>query len=119
MTERRTAQRTRSYLGGRIAFNGRSSSMDCLVRNLSSTGAKLAVSGAVSLPDAFDLAIGCKGRHTRARVVWRLGEEMGVAFADAAGTAEVIPLDHARRLRACERERDALKARVEALTGID
>ena len=121
MTERRTAQRNRSYLGGRIAFNGRTSSMDCLVRNVSPTGAKLAFSAAVSLPDAFDLAIDCKGLTTRARVVWRLGEEMGVAFAEETGTGatEVVSLDHARRLRACERERNALRARLEALTAIE
>lgn len=116
MTERRTSPRQRSYLGGRIAFNTRASTMDCLVRNFTATGAKLEMSSAVMLPDAFDLAIPCKGIETRARVIWRREEAIGVAFAQPEATADIVSLDVVRRLRACERERDALRARVAELT---
>ena len=118
MEERRKTVRQRSYLGGRIAFNNRSSTMDCTVRNMSAGGARVAFSDTVVLPQDLDLAIRQKGLNARARVVWRSATEMGVSFLavsrEAAG--EVIPLDLARRLRDLEAEKAALKQRVAALS---
>ncbi len=42
--ERRTLLRKRSFLQGRLYFNNRRSSLDCLVRDISGQGAKLKVS---------------------------------------------------------------------------
>jgi hypothetical protein len=118
MEERRKTVRQRSYLGGRIAFNNRSSTMDCTVRNMSAGGARVAFSDTVVLPQDLDLAIRQKGLNARARVVWRSATEMGVSFLavsrEAAG--EVIPLDLARRMRDLEAEKAALKQRVAALS---
>ncbi|HEV7874102.1 MAG TPA: PilZ domain-containing protein [Enterovirga sp.] len=118
MEERRKTVRQRSYLGGRIAFNNRSSTMDCTVRNMSAGGARVAFSDTVVLPQDVDLAIRQKGLNARARVVWRSATEMGVSFLavsrEAAG--EVIPLDLARRMRDLEAEKAALKQRVAALS---
>ena len=119
--ERRQAHRNRSYLGARIALDAQSSSTECLVRNLTDSGAKLILSEAVPLPDAFDLTIERRALAVRARMVWRRGEALGVAFdaPAAAAPAVVLSFDHARRLRECERERDALRARLAALTSLD
>ncbi|HEY0572199.1 MAG TPA: PilZ domain-containing protein [Enterovirga sp.] len=118
MEERRKTVRQRSYLGGRIAFNNRSSTMDCTVRNMSAGGARVAFSDTVVLPQDLDLAIRQKGLNARARVVWRSATEVGVSFLavsrEAAG--EVIPLDLARRMRDLEAEKAALKQRVAALS---
>ena len=41
MVEKSKAVRSRTLLGGVIAFNNRASTMDCQVRNLSAGGAKV------------------------------------------------------------------------------
>jgi hypothetical protein len=118
MEERRKTVRQRSYLGGRIAFNNRYSTMDCTVRNMSAGGARVAFSDAVVLPQDVDLAINQRGLNARARVVWRSATEMGVSFLAVSreATGEVIPLDLARRMRDLEAEKAALKQRVAALS---
>jgi hypothetical protein len=119
MDERRNTVRQRSYLGGRIAFNARSSTMDCLVRNLTPHGAKLALSDAVTLPQELDLSIVHKGLHGRARVVWRGGGEIGVSFVGRPPqppASNVVPLDWARRLKDAEADKAALRRRIDQLT---
>lgn len=115
IAERRKNLRTRSFLGAAIAFNKRSSTMDCLVRNLSNDGAKVTFASPSTLPDEFDLTIQRKEKCFRARMIWRRGDEAGVAFVDPAASS-VIPLDWARRLRDCEEQNAALKRRVADLS---
>jgi hypothetical protein len=121
MQERRKTVRQRSYLGGQIAFNGRYSTMDCTVRNISSGGARVAFPDTVVLPQDLDLAVRQKGLNARARVVWRSATEMGVSFLTVSreGPGEVIPLNLARRLRDLEADKAALKQRVAELSGSD
>ena len=114
-TERRKAQRLRSLLGGRVSFNQSHSTLDCVVRNLSDDGALLLVSDAVALPNAFDLEIARKQRSYTARIRWRDGERVGVAFETQPG-AEIVPLDIARRLKHCEDNNARLKIRIRQLT---
>ena len=90
MTERRRTVRNRTFLGGVVAFNKGRSAIDCLVRNFSTDGAKVVFADTVLVPDAFDLAVARKERTFRARMVWRLENEVGVAFADP-GTAAARP----------------------------
>jgi hypothetical protein len=102
MIERRKSVRSRTFLGGTIAFNRRKSTMDCHVRNFSSTGAKVAFTNAASIPDQFDLSIARTERLFRARMVWRGANEAGVAFVSEYQQAEPVPLEWAKRLRQCE-----------------
>ena len=48
LKERRAATRQKSFLQGRIYFNNRRTSVDCLVRDISETGAKLTFAAAVT-----------------------------------------------------------------------
>ena len=114
MQDRRRSTRRRSYIGGQIAFNQRSSLMDCLVRNISGGGAKLVFTNTVTVPQEFDLSMQ-NARTYRAKVIWRRADEAGVAFLEPRPSSAPIQLDLARRLKACEAERDALKKRVERL----
>jgi hypothetical protein len=116
VNDRRRVPRQRSYLGARIAFNHRFSTFDCIARNLTGEGARLAFPNTVLLPEVFDLAIAQKGLETQVRVVWRTASEIGVRFvgtADAASGTNVVPIALARRLQDCERERDALRRRLD------
>jgi hypothetical protein len=79
--ERRRATRQKSFLRGTIHFNNRRSALDCLIRDISPFGARLTFSVAVTLPDVLELHIPQKEHTTRAHVIWRHGQEVGVAFA--------------------------------------
>ena len=78
--ERRISTRQKSFLQGRIFFNNRRSAIDCLVRDISAGGAKLIFSQTASIPDVVELFIPQKEQTLRAHVIWRSGEEAGVAF---------------------------------------
>jgi hypothetical protein len=80
MAERRTAARLRSLLRGRIVFNNGNSTLDCTVREISSDGARLEVSEAVTIPDRFDLFIPQKNQTSHAVIVWRRENSIGVTF---------------------------------------
>lgn len=82
--ERRKVVRQKSFLRGMIYFNKRRSALDCLVRDFSPYGARLIFSNAVTTPDVLELYIPQKERTLRVHVIWRHGEEVGVAFAQIA-----------------------------------
>jgi hypothetical protein len=79
VTEKRATPRLRTFKGGVIAFNNRSSTIDCMVRNLTSIGALLNVASTIGIPDRFELKLEHENfRWCRAR--WRQEDRMGVAF---------------------------------------
>ncbi|MET0532005.1 MAG: PilZ domain-containing protein [Microvirga sp.] len=80
MSELRSAARTSAVFRGRIIINGRSSTLECAVQDLSSSGAKLAFASPEGIPFEFDLEIPTKGSRQRARLVWRQGSICGVRF---------------------------------------
>ncbi len=111
MEERRKVARHKSLLRGCVYFNNRRSAVDCLIRDISTHGARLVFSGTVSIPDMVDLYIPQKEETFRARVHWRHGDEMGVGFMDAAAHApapgEIADADAgdlAQRVRKLEAE---------------
>jgi PilZ domain-containing protein len=80
MIERRALIRHKSFIKGRIHFNNRLSSMDCIVRDLTEKGARLQVSESIALPDTFELYLPNKDAHFRARAQWRKGDQLGVSW---------------------------------------
>jgi PilZ domain len=117
MRNQRKAARTRTYLGGKITFNQRSSVMDCLVRNFSSEGAKLAFTHTLAVPDEFELSIPKQQQTFVVRIVWRQKDEAGVVIcggAPARGPAP-IPLDLLHKFKTYEAQNAALKMRVQQL----
>lgn len=116
-TERRRAARSRTLIGGKVIFNQRQSTLDCMVRNLSEDGALLVFPGSVALPDLFELHLPVKRESRMVRTRWRDSERIGVAFAAAAKQDEQpVQLDLVRRLRRLEQENATLKARIVELT---
>ena len=88
MAERRGARRQKSFLRGCVYFNKRRSALDCLIRDFSEHGARIIFSDNVSVPDLVDLYIPQKEQTLRARVQWRHGDEIGLAFPDAVRAAD-------------------------------
>jgi len=116
MLDRRREHRGRTYLGGQVAFNNRWCTIDCLVRNMSQTGAKIEFAHAVLLPSEFDLIVSQKGDSRRVCVIWRQATALGVSFADPDAGA-VVPIEWARQMRKLKTERDMLARRVRDLNG--
>lgn len=115
--ERRRSARSRTFIGGKVIFNQRQSTLDCTVRNLSDDGALLVFPDSVTLPDLFELYFPLKRESRLVRSRWRDGDRIGVAFAASAQLdAAPVQLDLMRRLRQLEQENAALKARITELT---
>jgi hypothetical protein len=77
--QRRGQARRAVVKGALIAFNNRSSTMNCRVRNLSATGAKLEIPAGQLLPHTFDLHIGAEPVR-RCELRWVKGHLAGVRF---------------------------------------
>jgi len=80
--ERRDEARGRAIRGAKIVFNNKQSVLDCVIRDISGTGARLRVDGAATLPERFLLRLPAReGVVERpVRVVWRSVGDVGVAF---------------------------------------
>jgi len=113
MSERRQANRRKSFLRGCIYFNKRRSVIDCLVRDISPTGARLILSEAASVPDVVELHIPQKEETLRARIQWRTDGEIGVVFGSEAEEKAAAGLT--KRIERLEAELAALKRMVRRL----
>jgi hypothetical protein len=81
---RRSSQRKRTLLKGQVVFNNRASALDCTVRDLSDTGARVTFADVSIPPPEFELEIPSKGLRVQARLVWSRGATHGVAFSEKA-----------------------------------
>jgi hypothetical protein len=115
MDDRRTAVRQRSFLRGCVYFNHRRSAADCLIRDISEQGARLVFSDTVVIPDIVDLYVPQKEETLRARVQWRHGTEIGVAFVGKDAGIEAEPVGVGARLAALEAEVAALRRIIKRL----
>lgn len=77
---RRSGDRRRVLLGGKIVQQDGAFSTDCAIRDLSDTGAKLRLPGLLPVGDDFYLIEMRTGRLFHADVRWREGEDIGVSF---------------------------------------
>jgi hypothetical protein len=77
----RAALRQRVFKAGTIEFSG--STIDCVVRNISETGAALEVASPVGIPAEFNLLISGNIAKRPCRVVWVRDKRIGVAFRPA------------------------------------
>lgn len=75
----RSAPRRKQLKSGIIAFHERHSTLPCLVRELSDTGARLEVDQA-HVPDTFTLVVELDGLEAACEVIWRRGQRIGVRF---------------------------------------
>ena len=81
--ERRTSARQRTVMRGCIYYDKRSAAADCLVRDVSQSGARLELSANVVIPDLIELYIPKKEETHQARVLWRHDNEIGVAYVES------------------------------------
>lgn len=132
--DHRHALRRRAFIAAKIVYQNGAVAVDCVIRNISATGAKIDVSESIVLPSHFDIVIPQKNVSHRAELRWRHGGETGVAFLDvpegegdadrhpAAAPAGAPPVNLAEdalrtRIRTLEQEIVRLKARIVQLGG--
>jgi hypothetical protein len=128
MKERRAASRQKSFLQGRIFFNNRRTSVDCLIRDISEHGARLKFSSATITPDVVELYIPNKEESYRAKVQWRNADEIGVGFdcdetplaagmPSAEWSARIQKLEH--DVASLTRKLNELQAAIRQIQGAD
>ena len=78
MDDRRRVPRNRVYKGATIVANA--SLHDCVVRDISSLGARIATVNAGSLPERLSLALNTADTARACRVAWRTSTQVGVEF---------------------------------------
>lgn len=106
------AERVRTILGARAIFNGGRSAIDCQIRNMSETGAKLTLDEGLSLPPTFDLEVPARNKIFRVMLRWRTKDAAGVQFVDEGLKARAAQGDVADELVALRNENAALRRRV-------
>ena len=80
MDNQRSSPRQRTLKGAKIAFQGHGAAINCIVRNLSETGACLKVESPIGIPETFDLVFESDQSGRPCRVVWRKDTQIGVKF---------------------------------------
>jgi PilZ domain-containing protein len=74
----RAALRQRVLKSASIEFNG--GVIDCVIRNISETGAALEVASPLGIPETFNLVTSGDHPSRRCQVAWRKDKRIGVAF---------------------------------------
>ena len=119
MSERRSSRRPKSFLRGFVYVSREQGALSCLIRDLSDKGARIIFSDTVTLPHMFDLYIPQRDQTLRAKVRWRHGDEVGLAFANAekshAGDEKLSEGDVVQRVAMLEAEIDALRGVLKKL----
>ncbi len=80
MPIQRKSPRHRILKSGTISFN-QAGGIDCVVRNVSDTGACLEIESPVGIPNDFTLVIKPDNAGRTCHVAWRLARRIGVRFA--------------------------------------
>lgn len=115
MFDRRCTARQRVYYGGRLVFQARASTFDCIVRNFSGNGAQVEVDNPAAVPDTVELMIPRQGICYFGRIVWRLENMAGLVLETPRRHVDSLPLDIALRLRATERVNQQLRTQLSDL----
>jgi hypothetical protein len=79
VAERRAETRNRVLMAGTLQFGG-GGSINCMVSNMSKSGAMLKVISSTGIPERFTLILSPDGRPMPCHVVWRQQVLMGVWY---------------------------------------
>ena len=117
MLDRRQSARDKVIYGGVAEVGESGATSECVVRNISETGAHLEFSNVVKLPkEQMSLTIARKGRSFLAKIVWWRDNFVGVAFSSDR-PYELPVSDIEERLRKSEKKKRQLQRRINELLG--
>jgi hypothetical protein len=113
----------RTFMAARISYKNGQVTVDCTIRNISDGGAKLQVSGGVTLPDEFELVIPQRNQKRRVRLCWRNDDFCGVAYLDGhdehggVSDDDTVEAGLRQHIRELEGTIAQLQRRIDELTG--
>ena len=79
MQERRSITRSRVLKGAKIII-GSASTIDCVVRNVTNSGARVQIANTIDLPETLELTLDAGFTIRPCRVAWRSVTETGLQF---------------------------------------
>jgi hypothetical protein len=116
MMKERDSERILAFLKATVRYQNKNVTMDCIVRNISQTGARLEICAPVSLPIEFELEIPARGAMLQCQLKWRNSNAVGVRFKDIAHPPSAPPERHEKiRIEALERENAKLRQQLSRL----
>jgi hypothetical protein len=95
MERRRGAPRRRVLMSAQIVYHQGRIAVDCMIRNISDTGAQLATEAPLELPPSFWLRF-ADGNRRPVELVWSKGNLTGVRFIDVQQPAQAGQAPQAR-----------------------
>ena len=116
--ETNAATRQKTFLKGTLYYDNRRGSIECVIRDMSDSGARLTFDHPATVPDNVELFIPHKQQTLRARVQRRGPNEIGIAFEvdRSAEPQRASDAELQQRVEALEAEIKALKRLVAKLT---
>ncbi len=117
MPERRQTARDKVIYGGVAKIGDDGTARECVVRNISDTGASVEFANDFKLPkETLSLTIARKSRSFLAKVVWWRDNFVGLAF-NSETPFEFPVSDLEERLRKSELKKRQLQRRIKELIG--
>jgi hypothetical protein len=80
MDEKRKTPRRRVLKEGKIVFADGNCVLDCTIRDMSESGARLSIASTVGIPERFQLFQKSSGLLYPARLAWRQANVIGIQF---------------------------------------
>ena len=80
--DRRRAGRPRALLAGKLANEDATSTLDCVIRNISADGAMIETTTPQMVPGQLHLVQVTEGVAWDAQVIWRRGNRIGLSLGD-------------------------------------
>ena len=78
--DRRHSPRVKVFKKGKLILPNHSSVLDCMIRDVSGTGARLSCASAAMVPGELQLFFHAVREVCQVQVVWRRHDELGVKF---------------------------------------
>jgi hypothetical protein len=78
--ERRSGQRHRALKGGTLYFNKGYSSLECVIRDISESGARIQMGETFGVPSRFTMSISGEDMRVEASLRWRTSRNIGLSF---------------------------------------
>jgi PilZ domain len=115
--ENRKSERQRHFLRGFVRILETNTTIDCIVRDISETGAKLRFRCTTPMPELFELHIPSKGQFAKSKLVWNKNCEVGISFESlgAFGSPPLSDGEMSARMARLEDEITALKQTLKQL----
>lgn len=112
---RRAQQRIRTALKGQLVINDRYSTVECIVRDLSESGARLQTPEGYLPPRKFGFELPTKTLSANARKIWSSGNLHGIMFYNRRIRAKMAPLTEGSASQLQQIVEDPRRAIAEAI----